>query len=129
MHRLIALRDAGDVDYSATPDVVLFDRDGNPKTGRFADWFQKQITIQGRDIGGPYTERITPVDHYWPINQGRPNQELIPLDGIEVEFWVDGTDEVVAYHATQLVEAILSDEFTGEVEHIHRRRPPYPRKG
>jgi hypothetical protein len=122
LQRLIALRDAGDVNTSASPDVILFDREGNPKTGRFADWLQKQITIQARDIGGPYTERITPVEHYWPINQGKPNQELVPLDGIDVEFWVDGSDQTIAYHAIQLVTAILRDEFTGEVEHVHRRR-------
>jgi hypothetical protein len=128
IQRLKALHAASDINLSGSPDVILFDRDGNPKTGRFADWLQKQITIQGRDIGGPYMERITPVDHYWPINQGKPNQELVPLDGIDVEFWVEGSDETIAHHAVQLVEAILRDEFTGEIEHVHRRQPPFPRR-
>jgi Restriction endonuclease len=122
--RLRALHAAGDVSFPELADLVLFDGDGNAKTGRFADWLQRNLTIQGREIGGPYTERITPADYYYPINQGKPNQELVPLDGVDVEFWVDGTDETIAHHAHQLVEAILRDEFSGEVEHIHRRQPP-----
>ena len=108
IQRLKALHAVGDINLSCSPDVILFDCNGNPKTGRFADWLQKQITIQGRDVGGPYTERITPVDHYWPINQGKPNQELVPLDGIDVEFWVDGSNETIAHHAIQLVVPLLA---------------------
>jgi hypothetical protein len=120
VQRLRALKEAGDFNIPDIKDLILFGGDGNRKTGRFAEWVQDNL-FRGRDIGGPYTQRIDLVDHYFPINQGRPNQELVPIDGIEVEFWIDGADQTIAFHANQVVEAILRDEFSGEIEHIHRR--------
>jgi Restriction endonuclease len=118
--RLIALNTAGDVNYPPLAELVLFDGEGRPKPGLFAEWLQRQLNLNGREIGGPYSERIVLADHYYPINMGKPNQELVPLDGFDVELWVDGVDETIAFHAHQLVEAILRDHFTGEIEHIHR---------
>jgi Restriction endonuclease len=121
LKRLKALQEAADFSVSDVKDLILFDRGGNPRTGHFADWLQRNLTITGRDIGGPYIERISLVDHYFPVNLGKANQELVPLDGIDVTFWIAGADETIAFHAHQVVEAILRDEFSGEVEHIHRR--------
>lgn len=118
--RLTALREAGDFGIPDMKDLILFDGAGNPKTGRFAEWVQDNL-FRGRDIGGPYTQRIDLVGYHFPINQGKPNQELVPIDGIEVDFWIDGADHTIAFHANQVVEAILRDEFSGEVEHIHQR--------
>jgi len=126
--RLQALQAAADFSVPDVKDLILFDRDGKPKTGPFADWLQRNLKIAGRDIGGPYTERISLEDHCFPINLGKPNQELVPLDGIDVKFWIAGADETIAFHANQLVEAILRDEFTGEVEHIQRRQPRFPKR-
>jgi hypothetical protein len=120
--RLKALAATGDIRVPPLAKLVLLNRDGTPKTERFAYWLQRQLKIPDKVGGGPYFERIVLTDHYYPINAGQANQELVPIDGLEVEFWVDeSVSDTITFHAFQVVEAILRDHFTGEIEHVHKR--------
>ena len=70
--------------------------------------------------GGPYLQQIELKDKFVLLNAGDPDQELVQVIGIEVSYFVESFSHEVILHGAQVVDAILKDFNTNEVEYVKK---------
>ncbi len=102
-----------------TPNLCWVNAEGIPISERLADWLPQQLSVLDRPEGGPYEQRIPLRDYYLA-----PDCAADPLRiaAVRVCYWVEiiAMDEIVM-HGMEIVEAILKDDCTGEIEFVKRR--------
>lgn len=83
-------------------------------------WFPLQLKILDKEEGGPYTETISLEDKYIIINEGQSDELFVRVDQLEVTYYVDIFSSKSVSYGEQIVDAILRDFDTNDVEFVKR---------
>lgn len=103
------------------PDLQLLDSAGVPATDEMRWWIPKELNVLDKEPGGPYEQAIELSGKYVRVLLG-DKDELVEVIGLKVIFSVEEIDtREIAIHGDDVVQAILKDFFSGEVEHVHRK--------
>jgi hypothetical protein len=87
----------------------------------FGWWLPRQLQILEKQPGGPYQEKIFPKNRWLLINPGDSDEELIPIISIDVTYFVEQYDPTeIVVDGAEIVQAVLRDFNTGEIEHFKR---------
>lgn len=85
-------------------------------------WFlPKLIDTVNKDDGGPYKQNIPLGGKYIYLNEGRADKELIEVVAIEANYYVESFSDEVILHGEEVVELILKDFQSDNVEHVQRK--------
>ena len=79
----------------------------------------KRASNPGQKNGGP--QNIELKDKYVFSHQGEKDQELVEAFGLKVTYFVKSYSEEIMIHGAEVVEAILKDFKTGEVEYVKKK--------
>lgn len=102
------------------PGFCFLDANGQVATEEMKWWLPRQLDTRNKDVGGPYTQKIELKDKFVLLNAGHPDQELVRVIDIEVSYFVESFSHEVISHGEQLVDAILKDFDTNEVEYVKK---------
>ncbi|MEW6265857.1 MAG: restriction endonuclease [Thermodesulfobacteriota bacterium] len=104
------------------PDIKFFNSDGEECTEEMRWWLPKNLNVLDKDDGGPYEQTIILDEKYIYINRGEPSEELVKAACLKVQFYVETLDSVESViHGEEIVQAILKDYATGNVEYVKRK--------
>jgi Restriction endonuclease len=109
-------------DPRVAPDMVFVNAEGVPITEQFRYWLPRQLAGGGNTAGGPFTKQIPLTDHFILVNTKDGKTRIVKVAGLTVQYHYEEQnipDLVIA--GEQVVQAILRDFNTGEVEHVRRR--------
>ena len=119
--RLEQLNKAGELTIPSGADICFLDKNGDISTEEMRWFLPKLIETLDKDDGGPYTQRIPLENKYLYINEGTSNQELVEIMGIEATYYVESYSEEIISHGEEVVEIILKDYVSNDVEHVQRK--------
>lgn len=120
--RLNALSVAGRLAVADPPKTVFWDQSRTTMTEELRWWLPKQIKIADTANGGPYMQTIPLVDRYLLVNEGEADEEFVKVDHLDVEYFVQTVDNrEIVLRGEDIVEAILKDFGTGEVEYVKHK--------
>lgn len=120
--RLEKLNDVGRLNVPSVPDLCLLDENGQVASEEMRWWLPKQINALDKEEGGPYTQNMKLEDKYILLNEGEQDQELVAIDELEITYFVESYSEEVISHGEDIVDAILKDFNTNDVEYVKRNR-------
>lgn len=118
--RIEILKQAGRFNVQPRPDLRFLDKDGLPASEEMKWWLPSKLEVLHKEDGGPYTQRIELDNKFVMVNEGEPDQELIKVIGVIATFFVESATTETTIYGEDIVEAILKDFNTNEVEHIKR---------
>lgn len=99
----------------------LLDKDGKVASEEMRCWLPKQLEILDKEDGGPYNQEIELEQKYILINKGYPDEELIQVDKLKITYFVESFSEEIISHGEQIVETILKDFNSNDVEYVKRK--------
>lgn len=102
--------------------IKFYDKSGIARTEDLISWLPRQLKVLDQKDGGPY-KAIVPTPDFWIyINQGQEGEELVEVSGLGVEYYVETIQirEFTTY-GEEVVESILRDNSSGEIEYIKRK--------
>lgn len=100
------------------PELCLLDKNGNVCSEEMRWWLSKQIKVIDKEEGGPYNQYIGLDNKYAIINQGQNDEQLIQIEGFDVSYYVESFSHEIISHGEEIVDAILKDFNTNEVEYV-----------
>lgn len=103
------------------PDLCFYDEFGQVASEEMRWWLPKQLDILNKDEGGPYKQEIKLEDKYLLVDEGKPSEILIGVDSLNATYYVEDYSEEIINHGVDIVEAILKDFFTDDVDHVKRK--------
>ena len=105
------------------PDLVFVDSSGVPISDELRGWLPQQLKGGGCVAGGPYEKTIELDDHYLELKANDGESRCVKVCGVKVVYYYETieTRELTTAGA-QVVNAILKDFLSGEVEHVHRKK-------
>lgn len=119
-----AIKDAlekSELAFAQGPDMVFLDAHGKPITEEFRRWLPKSVDI-GKGAGGPYTKTIPLSDHHIRCVDKTGTPLLVKVEGVKITYHLEELDVRAAVIAgEEVVDAILKDFNSGEVEHVARK--------
>ena len=120
--QVVGLQEKSGLDAKAGSKTRLYRHDGHPATEEFGNWLPRQLNFLHKDAGGPYTERIDASGLFVRVNPNTPDEALFPLQHLDVTYFVKviAEDEIVVA-GKDVVQAMLKDFVSGEIEHVQRR--------
>ncbi|MGP4073235.1 restriction endonuclease [Piscibacillus sp. B03] len=104
------------------PDLQFLDKNGQVVCEEIRWWLPKHIDTLNKEDGGPYSQDIKLEDKYVLINEGEQGETLVAVDGLKVTYYVESYSNEVISHGEQIVEAILKEFNTNDVEYVKRKR-------
>jgi hypothetical protein len=114
-----SLQNEGKLQIPNSPDMSFVDSKNIPITEEMQWWLPKQLDVLEKEPGGPYEQNIELKDSYVLINQDEPEEQLVKVLGVKVQYWVEEVDtSEIVLHGNEIVKTILKDFSTNEVEHI-----------
>ena len=120
-----AIKDAlekGELTFAQGPDMVFLNARGEPITEEFRHWLPKSIADIGNGAGGPYTKTISLSEHHIRCVDKTGTPHLVKVEGIKITYHLEELDvREVVIAGEEVVDAILKDFNSGEVEHIARK--------
>jgi hypothetical protein len=120
--RLEKLKDVGRLNVPSVPDLCLLDENGQVASEEMRWWLPKQINALDKKEGGPYTQNMKLENKYILLNEGEQDEELVEIDELEITYFVESYSEEVISHGEDIVDAILKDFYTNDVEYVKRNR-------
>lgn len=118
--RLNRLIESGESNISLSLESHFLNEDYEIVSEKIEDWLLRQLKILDKEEGGPYIETISLKDKYILINEGEVDEVLIGVDKLEVTYYVEkSTIETISY-GEQIVDTILRDFDTQDVEYVKR---------
>lgn len=114
--RLEALMEHGLMNVPSGTDLRFHDKEGRIISEEMRWWLPKQLETLDKEDSGPYTQEVKLQDIYLLVNEDDPNEELIEVDKLIITYFVESFSEEIISHGEQIVEAILKDFNTAEVE-------------
>jgi hypothetical protein len=120
--RLEKLKDVGRLNVPSVPDLCLLDENGQVASEEMRWWLPKQINALDKKEGGPYTQNMKLENKYILLNEGEQDEELVEIDELEITYFVESYSEEVISHGEDIVDAILKDFNTNDVEYVKRNR-------
>jgi len=118
--RLNNLKSTGKLNISLGPDSCLLDENGIDSTREFKWWLPGKLDVLNKENGGPYTQIIPTEGKFVFINQGESDQELIKIQEIVATYYVESSTAEINIYGEQIVEYILKDFTSGEVEYMKK---------
>ncbi|MFH6953350.1 restriction endonuclease [Pseudoalteromonas sp. XMcav1-K] len=119
--RLEALNQAGKLSIPSGADICLLDQNGEVSTEEMRWFLPRSLDTIDKEEGGPYTQKIALENKYLYVNEGTSEQELVEIMGIVATYYVESYSEEVISHGDEVVELILKDFSSNDVEHVQRR--------
>lgn len=83
-------------------------------------WLDEVVPVVERPAGGPYAHRVDLTDAFLLFEDKDRREKLIPIESVEITYWVTESTQNVEIDATSVVSYVLKDFVTGEVEHFKR---------
>jgi len=120
-NKLKQLEEEGALNIPFDSEFCFLDCKGNKATERMGSFLPQNITVLERDDGGPYEQKIKLDDKYVLVQRSSGESELIKVRGIVVTFYVESESNEIIQDAKDVVEAIVKDYQTGQIEHVHRK--------
>lgn len=111
----------GNLTIESGPKLRLLDKNGNVCSEEMRWWLPKQIKVLDKEDGGPYTQDIKLDDRYVIVNQGKHDEQLIQIEGFDVSYYVESYSHEIISHGEEIVDAILKDFNTNEVEYVKKK--------
>ena len=119
--RIAELRAANRLAIPNPSSIQFYNDKKEPVGDALGWWIPGQLDVLSKPAGGPYEQRIDLTDKFVLVNPGDPDEELIAVQFAAAKYWVEQFDaKEVTLHGKEIVEAILKDYGTGEIEHIKR---------
>lgn len=119
--RLEELMQIGRMNIPSGPDLRFYDKEGHIISEEMRWWLPKQINTLDKEDGGPYTQEVKLENKYLLINENSSDEELVEVDKLIINYYVESFSEEIISHGEQIVEAILKDFNTDEVEYVKRK--------
>jgi hypothetical protein len=120
-----AIKDAlekGELTFAQGPDTVFLNDRGEPIIEEFRYWIPKSVVDIGKGAGGPYTKAIPLSDHYIRCVDKTGAPQLVKVEGVTITYHLEEFDvSEVVIAGEEVVDAILKDFNSGEVEHVARK--------
>jgi hypothetical protein len=120
-----AIKDAlekGELTFAQGPDTVFLNDRSEPITEEFRYWIPKSVVDIGKGAGGPYTKAISLSDHYIRCVDKTGALHLVKVEGVTITYHLEEFDvSEVVIAGEEVVDAILKDFNSGEVEHVARK--------
>lgn len=120
--RLEKLKDAGRLSIPSAPDLCFLDEKGQVASEEMRWWLPKQLNALDKEEGGPYIQNMKLEDTYILFNEGEQDEELVEIDELEITYFVESYSKEVISHGADIVDAILKDFNTNDVEYVKRNR-------
>lgn len=120
--RLEKLNDTGQLNMPSGPDLCFLNENGKVASEEMRWWLPKQINTQDKEEGGPYIQNMKLEGKYIMINEGEHDEELVAIDELEITYFVEAYSREVISHGADIVDAILKDYSTNNVEYVKRNR-------
>lgn len=111
----------GLINIQDTASIRFLDDKGVPVTNELRWWLSSQLKYIEKGVGGPYEETIELENKYILLNLG-DGDELVQIIGLKVQYYVEKIDtREICLHGEEIVQAILKDAISGELEHVKRK--------
>lgn len=120
--RLERLEKTGRLNIPSVPDLCLLDEDGQVASEEMRWWLPKQINTLDKEEGGPYIQNMKLENKYILLNEGEQDEERVEIDELEITYFVESYSNEVISHGEDIVDAILKDFNTNDVEYVKRNR-------
>ena len=118
---LEGLMEGGNLVVESGPQLRLLDKNGNVCSEEMRWWLPKHINVLDKEEGGPYNQYIELDNKYVLINQGKYDEQLIQVEGFDISYYVESFSHEIITHGEEIVEAILKDFNTNEVEYVKNK--------
>ncbi|WP_052241787.1 restriction endonuclease [Plesiomonas shigelloides] len=118
--RLLDLQERGLLLVPSGADLRFLDSEGNISTDEMRWFLPRELVTIDKDDGGPYTQNIELEDKYLLVNKDTADQELIKVSRIVVTYYVESFDHETIRYGEDIVNMILKDYSSNELEHVHR---------
>ncbi|AFM26873.1 restriction endonuclease [Desulfomonile tiedjei] len=120
--RLQATEAEGKLKIPLGPNLKFLDLNGEECTDEIGWWLPQALNCLDKEEGVLYEEAIKMGDLYIRLDLGGPEPELVEVIGLVAKYYV----ETIAFsetiiHGQEIVEAILKDHFTDDVEFVKYR--------
>jgi hypothetical protein len=99
----------------------FYDQNKTPLTLSVWQWIQDRINndAQHKQQTGPYELRVPIAEHYILFDAGLPSEGLVKVDWVDLSYNVfEQARTEMTLEAEEIVEAILKDFSTGELQHV-----------
>lgn len=117
------LQQEGRLNVPSGPDMCLLDQNGVPITEEMKWWLPKQLKVLDKEPGGPYEQNIELKDKHILINPESPEEQLVRIIGMKVQYWVEELDtKEIVIHGNEIVNTILKDFATNETEYVQQEK-------
>jgi len=115
------LQSEGKLNIPSGPDLFFVNKRKIPITEEMRWWIPQKLNVLHKEPGGPYEEVIKLEDSYVIINQDERAELLVRVEGVKVKYWVEEIENrEIILHGEQIVQAILKNFRTGEIEFVKR---------
>ncbi|MFN3161618.1 MAG: restriction endonuclease [Rubinisphaera brasiliensis] len=112
----------GRLSIPSPPDLVFWSNDKKVITNELRWWLPSKLAVAGKAVGGPYKQAIPLEEHYLLFNVGEADEILAKVAELEAEYYVEEVDNSeILIRGEELVEAILKDFQSGEVEYVKHK--------
>ena len=118
---LVDLIKGGNLAVESGQELCLLDKNGNVCSEEMRWWLPKQIKVLDKEEGGPYNQYIELDNKYVLVNQGRQDEQLIQVEGFDISYYVESFSHEIISYGEEIVEAILKDFKTNEVEFVKKK--------
>jgi len=105
------------------PSMVYVDSKGVPITDELRWWLPEQLSGDGCTEGGPFEKTIELEDHYLELKSDDGGSRRVKVSGVKIIYYYETIDvREFTIAGAEVVEAILKDFGSGEIEHVHRNK-------
>jgi hypothetical protein len=104
------------------PDVAFVDSSGTAISEGLHFWASKAIAKEGTGAGGPFTKVIPLENHYAKFVEKSGGSRFLKIASVKIVYYREFLEErTILIEGEQIVEAVLKDFASGQVEHVQRK--------
>lgn len=119
--RLQKLEDEGRLGMPEPALVSFRDKVGEPIDEELRHLLPSMLNALDKEAGGPYRETIKLHNKHIVLLEGSPEQEVVRIGGLIVDFYVEEVDCTrIAIDGENIVTSILKDFDSGDVEFVQQ---------
>lgn len=123
--RIERMKEQNRFSYTGNPAEMMLYTSSGDEIAQLGWWIPNQLDILSHEPGGPYIEKIQTQNVWIRLNEGSDDEEMLPLISVTATYFVENFDErKFRILGKEIVQAILKDSKSGEIEHIKRRDYP-----
>jgi hypothetical protein len=120
--KLDKLKGENRINVPPAPSLRFQDHGGNPISEEMRYWLPRKLDILGKEAGGPYRQFIKLENHYVFVKIENGEDELVKVPEVAVDYYIaELPARKLVIQGDEIVQAILKDHVTGEVEHVQKK--------